>query len=526
MADIKQAIEYAKKNPTSAFANELRKRIESGQMNQELKLAGLAVPSTTAVAQPQGIGQRVKNVINERGQQTEEIISGTNMSGQPNQYADQSATERGFKATATAFGAVPEVAKQVLPKPAREGLDFIGEKMGQGINFIADKISNSPKLQKFVMENPDAVKELESILGVTQSAGEIAGSILAVEGGIRSGGKVRDVAVDKFSKLADEVKIKSPSLDKIPNVKDKITEFISRDPEAKTATILKETPTDKFDKYMKIGEEAAIDPRKLTPYEVAGNEAQKALSQLDNRLSAVGQQKSAIIQKAKIGGVDMSNDIKSTVNNLKKSFRDAEGADKALVGKVIDKLQSAKRLQEVDKAIDLVQDLIYADAKNLTLSLGRNTTKQLRGVISELNSKVKSLAGTSYTNLNAKYSNIIRARDYLNKALGEKVDGIPLKGGALIKRFFSPSDAGTKKLFEFLKKELNVDLAQDTTIARFAMEMFNDARARALLDGVPTNPTGVISKAVDIIVDKTGLGNKFQNSIRDAEIRKARKLTK
>ena len=41
MADITQAIEYAKKNPNSAFASELRRRMESGQMNSELTGAGL-----------------------------------------------------------------------------------------------------------------------------------------------------------------------------------------------------------------------------------------------------------------------------------------------------------------------------------------------------------------------------------------------------------------------------------------------------------------------------------------------------
>lgn len=43
MADIKQAIEYAKANPTSPFAKELRRRIETGQMDNELRNAGLKI---------------------------------------------------------------------------------------------------------------------------------------------------------------------------------------------------------------------------------------------------------------------------------------------------------------------------------------------------------------------------------------------------------------------------------------------------------------------------------------------------
>ena len=41
MATIKEAIEYSKSNPDSPFATELRRRIESGQMNKELQAEGL-----------------------------------------------------------------------------------------------------------------------------------------------------------------------------------------------------------------------------------------------------------------------------------------------------------------------------------------------------------------------------------------------------------------------------------------------------------------------------------------------------
>lgn len=41
MANIQEAIQYAKLNPNTEFATELRKRIESGQMNNELQSAGL-----------------------------------------------------------------------------------------------------------------------------------------------------------------------------------------------------------------------------------------------------------------------------------------------------------------------------------------------------------------------------------------------------------------------------------------------------------------------------------------------------
>ena len=52
MADIKRAIEYAKRNPNTPMATELRKRIESGQLNNELAQANINLPSQ--VLQSQG----------------------------------------------------------------------------------------------------------------------------------------------------------------------------------------------------------------------------------------------------------------------------------------------------------------------------------------------------------------------------------------------------------------------------------------------------------------------------------------
>lgn len=48
MADIKQAIEYAKNNPDTPYATELRRRMESGMLNVELQQAGLQTFETKA----------------------------------------------------------------------------------------------------------------------------------------------------------------------------------------------------------------------------------------------------------------------------------------------------------------------------------------------------------------------------------------------------------------------------------------------------------------------------------------------
>lgn len=405
--------------------------------------------------------------------------------------------------------------KAVLPQSAEEGIKT-------GVEKVATPIVQSKPVQDLISRynslDDKKKREVDALIGVGSLVADFAGG-RAVKAGIETG-------INKAISLVDDISIRSPKLNSIPEFRNKALDFLSKEPDAKTTTILKETPTEKFDKYVDVGEQASVDPRKLTPYEVAGEEAQKALIALQKRMDGVGAQKSAIIKKARVGTIDMAKDVRDTLRAINKSFKGVQGADRALVEKVFTKLKSAKRLQDVDRVIDEAQALIYADAKNLTLSLGKATTKRLQGIIEELNSKVKTRVGGNYAKLNEKYSEYITQRNYLNKVLGEKVGDTAIRGGSLVKRFFSPSDAGTKQLFEFLKKELNIDLAQDVTTARFVMELFNDPRARALLEGIPTSPRGVIEKGVDVLVDKTGLGKKLQSTIRESELRKARTLTK
>ena len=77
------------------------------------------------------------------------------------------------------------------------------------------------------------------------------------------------------------------------------------------------------------------------------------------------------------------------------------------------------------------------------------------------------------------------------------VEGVPTRGAGLIKQFFSPSGRKAKELFQYIAQKTGIDLAQDATLARFTMELYNDARAKSLLDGLPTSKSGILNKAID-----------------------------
>lgn len=124
MATIKEAIEYSKVNPDSSFATELRRRIESGQMDKELQSEGLTQfmsrPPEKTVAQEIGTG------LKERGTKMLET------SGRE----DITYGEKVLRNTGNVVGAVGDVVAPVLGA----GLEATGldKPLGQAVQSISE----------------------------------------------------------------------------------------------------------------------------------------------------------------------------------------------------------------------------------------------------------------------------------------------------------------------------------------------------------------------------------------------------
>lgn len=174
MATIKEAIEYAKRSPESAFATELRKRIESGQMNKELKAAGLPVPTTKPVAAESnpGVVSRVKSELSKRSEKIGETVSSIN--------EDTPVLQTSLDIANQVVGAPLAAAYEALPQGVQDLGDKAGEAFGNTISSLTDYISDSPKLQKFVMDNPDKAKQLEDVFGLVASGSELVGNAAAL----------------------------------------------------------------------------------------------------------------------------------------------------------------------------------------------------------------------------------------------------------------------------------------------------------------------------------------------------------
>ncbi len=141
----------------------------------------------TVTAQNPNVIERVSSTISDAGSNVSDAIKGEG------EYSGQSPARRAVESTASAFGAIPKVAVDIMPENVRKVVSKIGDFLGKGFKAVTDEIADT-KLFKEAVQYGDTSK-LEEVLGTVSAGGELAGSILAVEGGVKS-----------FEKTATKVK--------------------------------------------------------------------------------------------------------------------------------------------------------------------------------------------------------------------------------------------------------------------------------------------------------------------------------
>lgn len=300
----------------------------------------------------------------------------------------------------------------------------------------------------------------------------------------------------------------------------KAVDFISADPEKKVATILKESKPEDVTRYASIAEKAASDPRVATPFEVVGNKLGDATKVIRDKAKEIAQQKKQIIEKNDVGGKQFISEIDDAVSKFQKLANKYPEAQK-----FVDALKGKVTKLDADTAIDDLQDILYTGSQNMTIPTGSRLAQQAKGILGEFNGKLKASLPKEYTTLNDEYGKIAQHLGTINRSLGEVVDGVPLRGASLIKQFFSPSGTKSKEIFDFVKQQTNgeIDLAKDATLAKFTMELFDDPRARSLLQGISDIPT-TVTGAVGKVVEKLG-GEKLQGAMRESTLKKAKEIS-
>lgn len=393
------------------------------------------------------------------------------------------------------------------------------EKVKGAVGTVAKPIMESKTVQSVIEKynslDEKTKRDVDALIGV--------GSLVADFGGGKILTKGLSNVANKTASIVDDISRKVPRIASDGNLINKATEILSKDIDGKVEVILKETPTEKLDEYIRYGEEAAKDPRALTPFDRVGDRMEEATKLLLAEKKRVGAAKSEFTTPLRQGFDSFSG--KSLVDNLTTLSNRLPDKDRAFIKPFIEKAKGVKTKYAADQLIDEIQDAVRtAGAQNL-VPRGSALQRQLSGVIEKFNQELKDSLPKEYSVLNTRYSNLKKITDALNRALGEVVDGQSTRGGSLVKQFFSPSGKRAKVLFDYIKENTGIDLAQETTLARFAMELFDDPRSRSLLEGIPKSTTGLIDKTIDFAVEKTGVGKGVQRALREAEVRKAKKLT-
>lgn len=192
MATIKEAIEYSKVNPDSAFANELRRRIESGEMDKELQSEGLV--QYMSKPPEQSFGSKMmdtgKKLVEEVKDTTGRVMEG------------ETSLESGLLQTggAVAEAGLGTVGNVLTSTPVvKDVVKTVAGPISEGIKAFQGWLSNNPQFQSavsnetsnaiadFLDKNPDIARNAEAV-------NNIANAVLTVKGGVQTAGTAKNVA--------------------------------------------------------------------------------------------------------------------------------------------------------------------------------------------------------------------------------------------------------------------------------------------------------------------------------------------
>lgn len=448
---------------------------------------------------------------------------------------------------------VVEQAKKSAEETGNFGFTIGKEGSAAAPLGAAGRIPNALMAGAQIYEGGEGLANAETPEDYVNAGVQLGTGIIGAKGAKTGKGKIfnpevtkpiKNAIVEKIPQSKYVVKpvesIVKPSIEKTKNLVNKTGEKVGDaispiegnvKTELTKTSIPKEQRMEAYNRYIDQAEQAKVDNSKATPLELAGSRGEDALGKLKEQLNAAGQKKEVVLQEhgekvvitqpsfQKFG--EMLEKRLGTTIDKNNNFIDAKGrkslvinsvSDKKLVTKVFDTLRdlgTKPTLQEVNDAIDSIQGELYKGKTVGAEPISGKTEAVVKEVVSDLNNRAKDVGGDAYKQANAEYSTKREIYDTLNKALG--IEGN--RGAALMKQLFSPSGTMPRKLFTAIKEATGIDLVNEATLAKFAMESVGDARQASLLNevlrgNVPLSKSGVVGKVLEYGV------NKLQNPIK------------
>lgn len=439
------------------------------------------------------------------------------------QYARETPLRRAFEATATGFSTVPRGALAMAPEPVRKGVEYVGEKIGQGFKKVTGALAKTDLIKgaagpEYIdpttgvsTYTPNDLGLLEEGLGIAAAGGEIAGNILGAEGvskgllrTVNTSNRIAQSAFRASDDVLTKIRAANPNITKgnflTKAVNDTRFQLSNIDPQVET--ILKRSNYDEVNTYFQQAKNHKIDPAKATPMEIAGTKAETAFDAINTaRIKAIEGKKAILAEVAnqRVPGNTLNETMSASIQRMGEKFGvkvDANGNITPIKGRTstldskdaklindyyskLNKLGVSPTVKEIDDFVDWAQGQLYKQEKTLSkLEVASDPViRELQRTTGDLNGRLKDVVGNGYGQVNSRISDLITLQDELSRALGADAR----KGGGLMKTLFSPTGGNTRKIFTEIQKETGIDLFKEATLAKYAMESVGDYKQASLL---------------------------------------------
>ncbi len=331
MASLKEIIDYSKANPTSDYAKKAFEVLQSGGFDQQAQAEGIDLSPLgrpKAPEKPKTVMENVKQTVSTGLSDASNALNNTT----------QNPIVSGFEAAKDVANIAPKVAIDVLKKPVETAVSNV-DKMFSGnplydvtkqavksgidnINKLKEGISNSEftakvgqKLNEIATAHPDLASAVDGTLKVLSAGGDIANSILAVDGGAQL-----------LSKLSESVPAIANTISNAASAAVDTTKSVVSNVVPDSSTIMNRVarlkPTD-ANKFVDLsggethGEYLSRTGNFGTPDKIIANEASKfsqSIDSVDNEL-------------AKLPGVYKDGSITDALSGLVKKAKLESGAN-------------------------------------------------------------------------------------------------------------------------------------------------------------------------------------------------------
>lgn len=366
--------------------------------------------------------------------------------------------------------------------------------------------------------SPEAQRNIRAILGIAEGVGTATGILGAFS-------KAKSLIPKR---VKGEPTISAPSE---PTIKVAETpyapfggtmgDFITNariqlsDVDPRVRTVLEnQQNADKVNAYFSQAEKAALDPSIPMATQLAAQNAENAYRAIGDMKNLVGEAKrealgviandrvpnnvpGRAIDSVKAGiserfgvEIDQFGNITQTAGRMATIDQQSQ----KLIGQYVTMLRQLgpnPTAQQLDDFVDAAQNMLYKQSSpNLFEIADEPVIAFLKQETGKVNGELKTAVDEAlkakgidpiYATFNERWQLLNDIEGRLSKRLGTEGD----KGASLMKSLFSPQTGEpTRRLFEQIKNETGIDLFEDATLAKFAMESVGDTRSKSLLQSL------------------------------------------